>query len=104
MLLGLIVRSVSFEFLNKGEFMLADRRYCYRLTITDFASRFLIAWRPTAILSSLDAAPTFIASSSFSQQVIAELARIGEVGHLPTVEVVFSHAVFGEPLEAVGIP
>ena len=26
----------------KGEFMLADRRYCYPLTITDFASRFLI--------------------------------------------------------------
>jgi hypothetical protein len=24
----------------KGEFMLADRRYCYPLTITDFASRF----------------------------------------------------------------
>ena len=23
----------------KGEFMLADRRYCYPLTITDFASR-----------------------------------------------------------------
>jgi putative transposase len=27
----------------KGEFMLADRRYCYPLTITDFASRFLIS-------------------------------------------------------------
>ena len=27
----------------KGEFMLADRRYCYPLTITDFASRFLFA-------------------------------------------------------------
>jgi putative transposase len=27
----------------KGEFMLADRRYCYPLTITDFASRYLIA-------------------------------------------------------------
>src|SRR5436309_2664760 len=26
----------------KGEFMLADRRYCYPLTITDFASRYLI--------------------------------------------------------------
>ena len=26
----------------KGEFMLADRRYCYPLTITDYASRFLI--------------------------------------------------------------
>jgi putative transposase len=27
----------------KGEFMLANRRYCYPLTITDFASRFLLA-------------------------------------------------------------
>jgi putative transposase len=27
----------------KGEFMLADRRYCYPLTITDFASRSLIS-------------------------------------------------------------
>lgn len=27
----------------KGEFMLADRRYCYPLTISDFASRYLIA-------------------------------------------------------------
>jgi len=27
----------------KGEFMLADRRYCYPLTITDFASRYLVA-------------------------------------------------------------
>jgi putative transposase len=27
----------------KGEFMLADGRYCYPLTITDFASRYLIA-------------------------------------------------------------
>ena len=26
----------------KGEFMLADRRYCYPLTISDFASRYLI--------------------------------------------------------------
>jgi putative transposase len=26
----------------KGEFMLADRRYCYPLTVTDFASRYLI--------------------------------------------------------------
>lgn len=27
----------------KGEFMLANRRYCYPLTITDFSSRFLLA-------------------------------------------------------------
>ena len=29
----------------KGEFMLADRRYCYPLTITDFASRYLLELR-----------------------------------------------------------
>ena len=27
----------------KGEFMLADKRYCYPLTITDSASRYLLA-------------------------------------------------------------
>ena len=27
----------------KGEFLLANRRYCYPLTVTDFASRYLIA-------------------------------------------------------------
>jgi putative transposase len=27
---------------DKGEFMLANRRYCYPLTITDFASRYLL--------------------------------------------------------------
>jgi putative transposase len=27
----------------KGEFMLADRRYCYPLTLTDFASRYLLS-------------------------------------------------------------
>jgi putative transposase len=27
----------------KGEFMLTDRRYCYPLTITDYASRYLFA-------------------------------------------------------------
>src|SRR5262249_43481658 len=27
----------------KGEFMLANRRYCYPLTITDFATRYLLA-------------------------------------------------------------
>jgi putative transposase len=26
----------------KGEFMLGNRRYCYPLTITDFASRYLL--------------------------------------------------------------
>src|SRR5262245_1520104 len=37
------------------------------------------------------------------QHVVAEFAGVGEVGHPPTVEIVFSHAVFGEPLETIGI-
>ena len=41
----------------KGEFMLADRRYCYPLTITDFASRYLLC---------CDALATTKASYAFS--------------------------------------
>src|SRR5262245_16924361 len=33
----------------KGESMLADRRYCYPLTITDFASRHLFACEALSI-------------------------------------------------------
>ena len=32
----------------KGEFMLADKRYCYPLTITDFASRYSLCCDPLA--------------------------------------------------------
>ena len=35
----------------KGEFQLGDKRYCYPLTVTDHASRYLLlceAWNPTA--------------------------------------------------------
>jgi len=40
----------------KGEFMLADRRYCYPLTITDFATRYLIC---CDALTSTHAKPAF---------------------------------------------
>jgi putative transposase len=40
----------------KGEFMLADKRYCYPLTITDFASRYLIC---CDALASTRAEPAF---------------------------------------------
>jgi putative transposase len=40
----------------KGEFMLTDKRYCYPLTITDFASRYLIC---CDALASTRAAPAF---------------------------------------------
>ena len=40
----------------KGEFMLTDKRYCYPLTITDFASRYLIC---CDALASTHAEPAF---------------------------------------------
>src|SRR5690242_18177835 len=40
---------------------------------------------------------------SLPHHMITELAGIGEVGDLPAVEVILSHAVFGKALEAVGI-
>lgn len=40
----------------KGEFMLADKRYCYPLTITDFATRYLIC---CDALTSTRAQPAF---------------------------------------------
>jgi putative transposase len=43
----------------KGEFMLADRRYCYPLTITDFASRYLIACEALSTTSEATAFPVF---------------------------------------------
>jgi putative transposase len=43
----------------KGEFMLADRRYCYSLTITDFASRYLIACEALSTTSEATAFPVF---------------------------------------------
>jgi putative transposase len=43
----------------KGEFMLADRRYCYPLTITDFASRYLISCEALSTTRELYAFPVF---------------------------------------------
>jgi putative transposase len=43
----------------KGEFMLADRRYCYPLTITDFASRYLIACEALHTTKEVYAFPVF---------------------------------------------
>ncbi len=40
----------------KGEFQLEDRRYCYPLTITDFASRYLLGCEA---LESTREAPAF---------------------------------------------
>ncbi len=43
----------------KGEFMLADRRYCYPLTITDFASRYLLSCEGLSSTHSLYAFTVF---------------------------------------------
>ena len=38
-----------------------------------------------------------------AHEMIAEFARVGEVGNPPTVEVIFRHALLGEAFEAVGV-
>jgi putative transposase len=43
----------------KGEFMLADRRYCYPLTVTDFASRYLLACEALATTKEVYAFSAF---------------------------------------------
>lgn len=43
----------------KGEFMLADRRYCYPLTITDSASRYLFACEALSTTKEAHAFPVF---------------------------------------------
>jgi len=43
----------------KGEFMLADRRYCYPLTITDFASRYLLCCEALSSTKEMYAFNTF---------------------------------------------
>jgi putative transposase len=43
----------------KGEFMLADRRYCYPLTITDFASRYLLSCEALSTTKSMFAYSVF---------------------------------------------
>ena len=43
----------------KGEFMLANRQYCYPLTITDFASRYLLACEALSCTQEVYAFPVF---------------------------------------------
>jgi putative transposase len=43
----------------KGEFMLADRRYCYPLTISDFASRYLLSCDALSTTKEIYAFPVF---------------------------------------------
>src|SRR5439155_4013028 len=43
----------------KGEFMLANRQYCYPLTITDFASRYLLTCEALSSTQEVYAFPVF---------------------------------------------
>jgi putative transposase len=43
----------------KGEFLLEDRRYCYPLTITDFASRYLLGCEALESTRELTSFPVF---------------------------------------------
>jgi len=43
----------------KGQFMLADHRYCYPLTISDFASRFLLSCEALESTREITAIPVF---------------------------------------------
>jgi hypothetical protein len=54
----------------QGEFMLADRRYCYPLTITDFASRYLFACEALATTKEAYAFPVFEAVSATSAPML----------------------------------
>lgn len=43
----------------KGQFLLADRRYCYPLTISDFASRFVVRCEALETTREITAVPVF---------------------------------------------
>jgi putative transposase len=43
----------------KGQFLLADRRYCYPLTISDFASRFVVSCEALESTREITAVPVF---------------------------------------------
>jgi hypothetical protein len=56
---------------TKGEFMLADRRYCYPLTITDAASRYVFACEAlSTIRTDNDAA--FVLGMAIHNEAIAK--------------------------------
>ncbi len=55
----------------KGEFMLADKRYCYPLTITDFASRYLLgceALENTRAMYAFTVFSVFLRTSAYLQR------------------------------------
>ena len=58
----------------KGEFMLGNRRYCYPLTITDFASRYLLTLRG-AVDHAGDNSPSPSSSATFKEFGLPQAIR-----------------------------
>jgi len=72
----------------KGEFMLADRRYCYPLTITDFASRYLLGCEALDTTKAVYAFPVF-------QRVFTEFGLPKAIRTDNGVPFASPHALFG---------
>jgi putative transposase len=72
----------------KGEFMLADKRYCYPLTITDFASRYLICCEALASTKEMYAFTVF-------ERIFKEFGLPGAIRSDNGVPFASSWALFG---------
>jgi putative transposase len=72
----------------KGEFMLADKRYCYPLTVTDFASRYLICCEALATTKETYAFTVF-------ERVFNEFGLPGAIRSDNGVPFASSWALFG---------
>ena len=72
----------------KGEFMLADRRYCYPLTITDFASRYLLCCEALATTREVYAFTAF-------ERVFKEFGLPRAIRTDNGVPFACAHALFG---------
>jgi len=72
----------------KGEFMLADRRYCYPLTISDFASRYLLSCEALSTTQEVYAFTVF-------ERVFKEFGLPGAIRTDNGVPFASAHALFG---------
>ena len=83
----------------KGEFMLGNRRYCYPLTITDFASRYLLTCE--ALLTTQEKFAFTVFERAFKEFGLpAVLLRVARLGPLDLdAEPEPPHREFAEPVE-----
>src|SRR4029078_5098574 len=72
----------------KGEFMLADRRYCYPLTISDFASRYLLTCEALSTTQEISAFTVF-------ERVFKEFGLPRAIRTDNGVPFASAHALFG---------